>query len=471
MFRFLLHPIALAVLVTLLIWFGIIVYWQQTVRLVTAQDVGIYLVGLPVAVIALGFGLRTIFRRSNNAEPKAEPAAPAAASAPATDESERTFNLALLSVGVASAAGDSAATTYQAVTAGQVQPVPDRDLRNRDGFPVHACRTQQLDTQEIESALAALGATSCTAEMLRALTLLKQSLAPVLEVLGAAAPGPDKQPAAASAARLPRLAVDLLLPAGWEEHRRELAGRYVGGLIVETGWPAAVTSLNVLAADEGTLALRQLDGFSLRANRNGSADFYLLAGCESAIDEDVVSALESSGRLFSSTNGQGRIPGEAAMAMLAQAPAAVAKSLVPVAQIGRVALAVRDKSADAAGRIGHETLLEIAQHGLAGAQIPADDVGLVVSDADQRSSRCSECLGALNSLLPELDPAKGLINAGQALGRLSGAGTLVALGISAAAVEAEEKPVLLMAVSHATERAAVVLQPYVEPAAGAPAAA
>jgi hypothetical protein len=468
-FRFLLHPLAFVILVTLLIWLAVIVYWQETVRLVTAEDVAIYLIGLPVLAIALGFGLRAAYRRSTRKEPPApQAAASAAAPAAATDEAERSYALALLAVGVAGAAGDSAGATYQALKARELQPTPDAELRNRDGFPVHACRVKQLDTQEIEATLAALDASACAPGVLRALTLLDQSLTPVLDKVAAAAPDPAARPKTTTGP-MPRLFVDLLLPADWHDRSRALAARHIGNLIGEAGWPAAICTVNVLAAADGSLALRQLDAFSLKANRAGSSDFYLLAGCDSAIDEDLVSTLESSGRLFGSGNGQGLIPGEAAAAMLAQVPQKMTTGSAVTALVGRAALAVRAKSADEVGRIGHETLLEIGQHCLVGAQLQPADIALVVSDADQRSSRCGECMGAINSLLPELDPAADFIGTGQALGRVGCGGGLVALAVAAAAVEDEDKPVLLTAVSHPTERAAVIVRPYVAPAQPAPA--
>lgn len=463
MFRFLLHPIALAVLVTLLIWFSIVVYWQQSMRPVTGGDIGIYLIGLPLAVIAIGFGLRALYRRSKQAAPKSEAATANAAPAASTDEGERAYTMALLALGVACAGGDDAATVFQALKSRALQPAPDGELRNRDGFPVHASRVQDLDTQEIQAALASVDAASHADSVLRALALLKQSLAPVLDLAATVAPNPDKGSRMDPEAPLPRLVVDLLLPAAWEEHSRMSVARYIGSLIDASGWPATVCTLNTIAATEGTAALQRLDAFSLKANRAGSADFYLLASCESTIDENVVSVLESGGLLFGSSNGQGRIPGEAAAAMLMQATRGMTKTSAPLALISRTALAVRGKSADAPGRIGHDTLQDIAQHCLEAAQLQPAELGLAVSDADQRSSRSGECMNTINSLLPELDPADDLIATEQALGRLGAPGALVALGVASGAVGTESKPVLLMAVSHATERAAVVLRPYAEP--------
>jgi len=465
-FRVLLHPFVLAILVTLLIWFAVIAYWQETVRLVSAEDVGIYLIGLPLAVVAFGFLLRAVYRR-RAAKAVDTPAVAPAPCVAATDERERSFTLALLAIGLASGAGQAAADAYQALKAKSIQPAPDSELRNRDGFPVHACRVKDLATDDITAALEALDPGPIGEGVRRALALLDQALVPAFEIIAGAAPKPDAKARKEASPPMARLAVDLLLPAGWDERARALAARHVGHRLGETGWPAEATTFNMLAANDGDMALKRLDAFCLRAGRAESGDLYLLAGCDSAIDDDQVAALEASGRLFATAQPQGRIPGEAATAVLAGNAQKVVPDAVPLALLGRVAFAERSKSADAAGRIGHETLLDAAQNGVTVAAVPAADIGLVVSDADQRASRNGECLATLTNLLPELDPATQFVGVGQSLGQLGAAGVSVALCIAAGAVAAEEKPVLLMTACHPTERAAVVLRPWVEPEAKA----
>lgn len=471
MLRFLLRPLVLAVLVTLLIWFGVIVYWQETVRLVTAEDVGIYLVGLPLLVIATGFLLRAGYRHFSAAKPAQSADAPAAGPAPATDERERGFKLALLAVGLSSVAGNAGAESYEALKGKEIRPGPDGELRNRDGFPVHTCRVKDLDTAELSAALEALDPAPCPAAALRALTLMGRALQPVFDLLALAAPSPDPRQTVSRNAPMPKLLVDLLLPASWNERTRALAAQHVGTLLAGIGWPAGVSLLTVIPANDGSLALRQLDAFCMSANRVDSCDFYLLAACDSAVDEDVVASLEAGGLLFSGSRPQGLIPGEAAAAILARTPRWIDPEQPPVAIVGRIALSVRGKSADASGRIGHDTLMEAAQRSLEVAQMQAADVCAVVSDIDQRSSRCGECAGAMNDLVPDLDPGDQFVGAGQALGRLGSGGALFALGLAAAAAEIEEKAVLAVTAAHPTERAAAVLRPYVEPAKDQPSTA
>ena len=465
MLRFLLRPVVLAVLVTLLIWLAVIIYWQETVRLVTAEDVGIYLVGLPLLVVAGGLLLRVGYRRYADGKRRGAGAPAAAPCVVAADERERGFSLALLAIGLASAAGQAAADCLKTLKAREVQPLPDRELRNRDGFPVHAARVGDLATDELIAALEAIDGAPLPEHVTRALALLDAALTPPLDALAAALPALDKR--GQPVTPVPRLTVDVLLPAAWDTRCRATALRHLGDRLAGCGWPAGAMTVNAIAADEGVVGLKQLDAFCLNANRADGDDLYLLAACESAIDDDLVSALEASGQLFATARPQGRIPGEGAAAVLVRIPPKVTAWQTPLGLLGRVAIAVRDKSADAGGRISHETLLEASRNSLAVSEVPAADVSLVVSDIDQRATRGAECIGAIDSLLPELDTNRQFIAAGQALGQLGSAGALLALGLAAAAVQSEDKPALLMAAAHSVERAAAVVRPWLAPAQAA----
>lgn len=224
-------------------------------------------------------------------------------------------------------------------------------------------------------------------------------------------------------------------------------------------------------SDEGCAALKSLDEFAAAANRSDSQDLLLLAACESAVDEDRLQDMEARGLLFSHRNQQGRIPGEAAAALLARASKAPANGEQDVmALASRAALLPRQKSADAPGRICHEALVQAAGSCLDAAQIGANAICAVVSDADHRSSRTAETAAMMNDLFTDVDPVAQCIRSNDALGHLGAAGALVALAVAAGAAQAEQKPVLLAAVAHPVDRAALVIAPFV-PDSAAPAAA
>ena len=72
-------------------------------------------------------------------------------------------------------------------------------------------------------------------------------------------------------------------------------------------------------------------------------------------------------------------------------------------------------------------------HVLDAAQIEANAICAVVSDADHRSSRTAETAAMMNDLFTDLDPVEQCIRSGDALGHLGAAGALVALAVAAGA--------------------------------------
>lgn len=460
----------LAVLVTLLIWFGVIIYWQETVRLVTAEDIGIYLIGLPLVVVGLGFAGRAIYRRSRKPAPSADAAV--AATPPVGDDRERGFTLAVLAVGLASSAGNGAGDTFQRFKARDLRPCPDSELRSRDGFPVFACRIESLDVQTAEAMAKPLSADP-PVRVLRGLALFDQAVSPALETLTELAPPAEGSRPSEDKKPVPlKLGVSLITPETWDEAWRTLAARHLAARLEDAGWPAESVSITALGGNEGTACLRLLDAFCLEAGRSEHADYKLVIACESSLDEDVVAEIEEQGALFSQNKPDGIVPGEAAAALLLQRPLPpAAGSIPPMALLHRGVFSTRDKPVDAAGRISHALLVDTAQGCIAASQVKVGDIAYVVSDIDHRGSRSGECASAITDVLPEVDPVKSFFGAGQSLGTLQASGALFSLGLAVGLIQEEQKPILLLAAAHPTERAAFVLKPYVEPAATAGATA
>lgn len=472
MIRTLLRPVALVFLITLLIWLAVVVYWQETQRSVTVGDIVLYMAGLPLAAVFGWLALRAGYRYATRQRPQQDQAAPADGavieSAAATNEQERHWRIALLAVGMASGAGSDATQAYKALKDGEVRPAADAELRDADGFPVRTARVGEVDADAVDEWLErrAVGAetSSPDAAQLRALALLNQAMEQIVPVLQALAP---QQPAAAAT----RLLVQLQVPAHWEEAARTTAAEYLSSIIDRADWPAERRAVIVAQSDEGCAALKCLDEFLIAANHSESQDLLLLAACDCAVDEDRIQGMEARGLLFSHRNQQGRVPGEAAAAVLARAPTALASGAQAVAIASRAALLPRQKSADAPGRIGHEVLAQAVGSCLDAAQIDATAICAVVCDADHRSSRTAETAAMMNDLFADLDPVAQCIRSGDALGHLGAAGALVALAVAAGAAQAEQMPVLLAAVAHPVDRAALVIAPFVPDSAATAAAA
>ena len=160
---------------------------------------------------------------------------------------------------------------------------------------------------------------------------------------------------------------------------------------------------------------------------------------DSALDERAIEHWQAIGELFTSHHQTGRIPGEAAVGLLMVSPALmeripeVALPQAPV-RVSRPVSFKRDKSADAAGRVGSSTLAEAMLHVMTAGQIEPSDRLMVVSDADHRASRTAELFEALQAVAPGLDPMLNVARSGEALGDVGVARTLLSTALGCAAV-------------------------------------
>lgn len=205
MIRTLLRPVALVFLATLLIWLAVIVYWQETQRSVTVDDIALYMVGLPLAAIFGWLAMRAGYRYATRQRPQKVQAAraedAAIATAAAMHEQERHWRVALLAAGMASGAGSDPAQAYKALKDGEVRPSADPELRDADGFPVRTARVGEVDAEAVDAWLErrASGAEASPpdAAQLRALALLNQAMEQIVPALQGLAP---QQPAAVAPA-------------------------------------------------------------------------------------------------------------------------------------------------------------------------------------------------------------------------------------------------------------------------------
>ena len=197
MIRTLLRPVALVFLITLLIWLAVVVYWQETQRSVTVDDIALYMVGLPLAAVFGWFALRAGYRYATRQRPQQEQAAPAEGAAIASAAATRRAGTPLARRAACSRYGErrrrDATQAYKALKDGEVRPSADPELRDADGFPVRTARVGEVDadggrTSGWNGALPAPKTSPPDAAQLRALALLNQAMEQIVPVLQSLAP-------------------------------------------------------------------------------------------------------------------------------------------------------------------------------------------------------------------------------------------------------------------------------------------
>ncbi|SSW64497.1 hypothetical protein [Achromobacter agilis] len=428
------------------VWLAVIIWWQESHTLPTGVDIGLYLFALPLALIAAGWAGARIIRARREAK-----AAPAPAAAPSGEpEAAPVADLArlvvLASTARAALGGDPA--SIHAALAKHQRPELDASLKNARGFPIFSGRAAHLDTDTLrEAASAAAGPGSAlSGGCLRAAALLAEVVETLSQearalVLGSGTPRRDED--------WPQLQLELLLPADWPQaarthtlDRARAAAVWVPGRIDARVHNAA----DALASDG---LLRQLAQEPLDKT---SAALRLVAAADSYIDAGVVQDWDAEGKLVSTANPQGRVPGEAAAGLLLDlalgAPSAIQDPAPPRdPPIGAVALTLsptarRSTEADARGASGEPILAELTERFLQQQGQRADGIRTMVSDADHRGSRPLEAAGLAGALFPALDPNQDCLSIGAACGYTGAAAHLLTLAIAGETCAQTDAPVL-----------------------------
>lgn len=475
---------ALFIAITCGVWIAVLWRWEATSRDMNTPDIVVYLGLLPLTVFALALLLRWAWRGA--AERQAAAAAAAAFAAAGTaastgtagsaDEARRHTSLQLLAAHVACAAGSSPGEVLAAAKEGKPRPALDAELRDQNGLPVFTARLPDLDVSDAQAMLEPLLITNraqrpewagldLPAHVERALAALQE---PLRKSADALAPwhqrfeaAPDAPPRTAPERRVRVL---LGLPAAWSEFEQEVARAFAAGVLADEARVPIPPACFVVTAlpGSGEDLLLMADRLLQTQAREGRDDPLLLAACHSAISADAVDALERAGTLFSSAHQpKGRMPGEAAAALLlaAQAWPADPDADAPAQHLHRPSLVLRDKSIDAPGRVDGATVLLTMQQALATSRLGAEAIAKLVSDADQHTPRTAELHTSAQELLPQLDSGEDLRLLGVVCGAIGNVGPLIVLACAAEAAKAADKPCLAVTFGDPLARLALVVLP------------
>ena len=496
----LIKGVALFVAVTCFVWVAVLWRWDSTSRAMSVDDILIYLGLLPLVVFALLLALRWAWRsaaaRQAGAASAAAAAAPAGgapvAAAPQAEEAQRHATVQLLAAHAATACGSNLSEILAAVKDGKPRPELDKQLRDSAGLPVVCARIPDLALDELaeslEPALAAVrqqrpefAAHEFPEHAQRALTAL---LEPLVKTLGALAPWHERLGVDPERKNLPPpdekslgvLRVLVGWPLEWSEFAQAVASEWIRGVLAggqATPVPAARVRLRARAV-AGTELWLDAERLLHSVAREKREDLVLVAACHSDLDEARIELLDQQQRLFSAQQRpKGVMAGEAAVAMLLapagwpEDPSADDKPML----LHRAAVLQRDKSVEGAGRITSATLAEAATQALSASQVPAAEIGALVCDADQHTSRGTELFGVSIEMLPQLDAVEDMRLSGTLTGHVGAASVLLTVAAAAALARELNQPCLALSLGDTKLRLALVSKPNPPVAPGAPAPA
>lgn len=453
------------------IWAGVIIWWQSSQREISPQEVILYLVVLPVAVLA-GFAAFQWYRH-RNASGLSAPANLSADDVPAgsADKEENdSTELAILGAWCLTSAGNNLDDFRQALLEKKQRPVPDAGLLGDDGYPLFAARIQDLDTalQEEQADSPAREAFLRTFAMLSRLLEQVEAdwplVAPALRnaaTENGLATLRGSEPAARLQEPQLQLQVKLITPADFASGEQQRALVWLNETAAALPVAAAELHVELIPAQDDATALLLAERF--RKEAGSSARALLIIAGESSLCPSTVERLESDQRLFAHYRPHGLMLGEAAFAILCANRQAMPFSLLePACTLGRVASCRRTASADEGGKPSHSSLEAVAGAALDAAKLNGDAIGAIACDADHRSSRVLECIGAMLQHTPQLDAIANRLAVNETCGHTGAASSAGGWVAGIAQTQRTGQPVLVFNVSHAFERAAAVLLPASE---------
>ena len=481
--------VALFVLIACVVWVLVLWRWQATSRDMSVEDIVLYLGLLPLTAFALSVAGAWAWRGASARAMERSAASAAAATttndgavAAGTDEAERHRAVQLLAAYIATAAGSSASELLAAARDSSPRPQLDAEMRGDDGMPVLTARIADVDASRVEEeaephlvAVRAAQAEWAQAEpdatVWRALAALEQpllssidALLPWAELL-ATPRRPGDEPANERSVR-----VLLGWPLGWSEFEQALARAVSTAWVTERG-AAALHGVRIAVnaqAIGGEELLLQADALMQSLARAHVDEPLIVAACHSSLGERALEAMDQGGVLYDAQRRpKGRMPGEAAAALvLAGAGWPLADDAdMPPPWMHRPALARRDKSIEAPGRVGAQMAQEVCAAALVASTLDAAVVTALVSDADQHTDRAAECFVAATETLPEIDAATDVVVLGHVTGAVGGVGPLLVIACAAEQVRAKEAPCLALALGDPFQRLALLVRPR-PPASG-----
>lgn len=452
-------------------WLGAVWYWRETRRMPSGDDLVIYLLVLPLLVLAV-IGLaawigRKLLAASAASAAAASATAASAAAAPAPAPAAAIQPLTILAGALRMPHGDGAAQLVDAMLSRRASLELDPELQNDDGYPILAGRIADVDMAGQADAMADWLAehhpnAHFEEEQWRALALgssitteLALELAPhpaLAAYLDAVAAGKAPPP-------LPPLQVLALMPPEWAPAEQRAGAEWLRHLVVRAGWPAArlAPAVQMAAAQPPLVQLAQLGRVDGTPRDAGQPLLCLMVACHSRIGAGSVDAWAGQSILFDSDHPHGRIPGEgAAGLLLADQGQASLFDPAGAALLYPPASAMRGASADSKSRGDTDLLAELADQALTTAQVDPAAIATVTSDSDQRPSRMTEVLGLATKMTPELDPNE-VLSVTAACGDAGAVATVAALVLAQQQVKAGAGPALCVSNLDPFHRGAVLL--------------
>lgn len=443
--------------VFLICWGISIAYWRSTRSAPGTGEFVVFLFAIPLALTFVAWlGARLILPRITASVPLAA-ANPASVAPPAAPE---VMPLAILASALRSPHGASAEELAAAIASGKARADLDRELIDDDGFPVMAARSSHASDAALQEEIVEWLAHHGMAELQfneaqwRALTMASAVAGDLTLSAIAALDGADSG--------LPLLQLVPVLPPDWHADQRQAAALWLQHTVERSGWtpeciaiPAGPTAS--AGAATPSVVFSRLAQATLETAQPLVA---MVLACASHISQETVDNWVADGKLFTSSQPQGLIPGEGAVGLLLTDLAqARAKQLTDFVLLEPLEEAHHGVSADDIKRVDPNVLEELTRRAVKRRNADFMEVVMIVADTGHRSSRVLELMGYASVTMPQLDDTGDIICVGVACGSCDAVPFMTALALARHYVLERFGPVLCVSNEDAQVRQAALIQP------------
>jgi hypothetical protein len=234
-------------------------------------------------------------------------------------------------------------------------------------------------------------------------------------------------------------------------------------MVARCGWPADHIVLNAEEAG-GPADVSPEAMFKRLAHKGVATDAPVVAmvvASASNIGDATVAQWAANGSLFTSSQAQGRIPGEGAAGLLISNQHGFAEGTT-IALMDAVEEAQRDSSADETKRSDPKLLGELLERALKRNGMNASDVAMLISDTGHRAGRVLELMAHVSAGLPQLDESDDVVRVGIACGTCGAVPFITAVALGRHYVLEREALVLCVSNEDPYRRVVALMRPSAE---------
>ena len=460
-----------------LVWLSVTLYWKYTDHVVASEDLLVYFVILPGALLLTYFMARTIWRVSNKnlgktSTPLVDSTRGANSSSPQSGSKEAALATYVLANAISTYFGDEGEDFLRSTLQDKMRVEIDATFTQEFGYGVRVASVDELELASPPEGARVTVMRTCA--LLKRIYVQLESLlvrtAPNIQAINAGfqqAPGIRLHPAWRGATQTPdtpdpvstqtrqaamptQLSVHIVLPAFLIPTEASLIQSEIMSWLERSGWPTETLSVKTIQPEEEIAYFSVLQAWQqgqMLANVN---EWLLILSAVSWLDTDLLNDKLYKEPHFAEqmAKGDGMIGELACGIILSRLRPAAALQLEPYTQLSVISSAQCNKPIDTKGTVEAELLnemLAVQQSTLSEPMKPF--VGLVTSgDLDNR--RIIELGRWVTDSLPQLDFIEDILCVGEHIGECEPTGSLLALGLASAMVQQREGGVLFCANQH-----------------------